>query len=130
MDLWPKHREGRGGAAKEDGGHVLRKQAYRWVSSPVKQQGLCYICLTRTTDCPARWLCGEIMMEDNSKFLFLKFKNTLFLAAMGLHCCARAFSSCSKWGLLSSCGARASQCSGFSCFRAWVVGRWLSSWDA
>ena len=24
----------------------------------------------------------------------------LFLAALGLHCCARAFSSCSEWGLL------------------------------
>ena len=22
------------------------------------------------------------------------------MAALGLHCCARAFSSCSKWGLL------------------------------
>ena len=29
---------------------------------------------------------------------FLKFY--LFLAALGLHCCARAFSSCSEWGLL------------------------------
>ena len=24
----------------------------------------------------------------------------LFLAALGLHCCARAFSSCGEWGLL------------------------------
>ena len=24
----------------------------------------------------------------------------LFLAALGLHCCVRAFSSCSEWGLL------------------------------
>ena len=24
----------------------------------------------------------------------------LFLAVLGLHCCARGFSSCSKWGLL------------------------------
>ena len=43
MDLWPKHREGRGGDAKEDGGHILRKQAYRWVSSPIKQQGLLHL---------------------------------------------------------------------------------------
>ena len=38
------------------------------------------------------------------------------------HCSSRAscfyawtFSSCGEWGLLSSCGARASHCSGFSC---------------
>ena len=24
----------------------------------------------------------------------------LFLAALGLHCCVRAFSSCGEWGLL------------------------------
>ena len=24
----------------------------------------------------------------------------VFLAMLGLHCCARAFSSCSEWGLL------------------------------
>ena len=34
---------------------------------------------------------------------------------LGLHCCAQAFSSCSEWGLLSTCGAQASHCSGFSC---------------
>ena len=30
------------------------------------------------------------------KFLFIY----LFLAAFGLHCCMRAFSSCGEWGLL------------------------------
>lgn len=45
MDLWPKHREGRGGAGKEEEGHILRKNAHRWASSPV-WQGLFYICLT------------------------------------------------------------------------------------
>ena len=30
---------------------------------------------------------------------FLKLIN-LFLAVLGLGCCARAFSSCGKWGLL------------------------------
>ena len=38
-----------------------------------------------------------------------------FLSSLGLLCCARAFSNCGKWGLLSSCGTRASHCSGFSC---------------
>ena len=33
---------------------------------------------------------------------------------LGLRCCMRAFSSCSKWWLLSSCGVQASHCSSFS----------------
>ena len=31
------------------------------------------------------------------KFIYLIY---LFLAVLCLHCCARAFSSCSEWGLL------------------------------
>ena len=46
----------------------------------------------------------------------------LFLATLGLHCCARAFSSCSKPGLVSTCGARASCCSGFSYCGTQVLG--------
>ena len=43
---------------------------------------------------------------------FLSF----FLATLVLGCCVRALSSHSEQGLLSSCGAQASQCSGsFSC---------------
>ena len=42
-------------------------------------------------------------------FFFLIFIYFYFDYA-GLHCCATAFSSCSEWGLLSSCGAQ-----GFSC---------------
>ena len=37
----------------------------------------------------------------------------LLLAALGLHCCVQAFSSCGEWGLRSSCSARASHRSGF-----------------
>ena len=44
----------------------------------------------------------------------------LFLAALGLHCCAQAFSSCGEWRLLF--GARASHCGGFSCCGAWTLG--------
>ena len=35
-------------------------------------------------------------------FPFFKIKKIFFffLAALGLHCCARAFSSCGEWGLL------------------------------
>ena len=46
----------------------------------------------------------------------------LFLAAQALHCCVWAFTSCSEWGLLSSCSTRASHCSGFSCCRARAPG--------
>ena len=44
------------------------------------------------------------------------------LAALGLCGCLWAFSACGKQGLLSSCAAQASHCSGFSCCRAWVLG--------
>ena len=46
---------------------------------------------------------------------------SLFLAALGLRYCVRAFSSCGEWGLPSSCGARASQFGRISC-RAQAVG--------
>ena len=36
------------------------------------------------------------------------------MAALGLCCCVWAPSSCREWGLLSTCGARASHCAGFS----------------
>ena len=48
----------------------------------------------------------------------------LCLAALGLHCCTRAFSSYNEQGLLSSCGAWASHCGGFFCFRAQALGVW------
>ena len=43
------------------------------------------------------------------------------MAVQGLCCCAGFFSSLSERGLLSSCGAQASHCCGFSC-RAWALG--------
>ena len=50
----------------------------------------------------------------------LLFSFFFFLeAVLGLCCYKWAFSSCSKWGLLSSCVAQASHCSGFSLHRAW-----------
>ena len=60
----------------------------------------------------------------------------LYLVAVGLCCCTWAFSSCSKWGLLSSCIAQVSHCCGFSC-GAQALGTWtsviaacrLSSWN-
>ena len=56
----------------------------------------------------------------NFSFSFFFFKTYLFvcllLAALGLHYCVRAFSSCGWWGLVSSCGPWTSRCSGFSCW--------------
>ena len=37
--------------------------------------------------------------HDNRSFFLINLF-ILFLAALGLHCCARAFSSCVEWGLL------------------------------
>ena len=45
-----------------------------------------------------------------------------FLAVLGLCCYTWAFSGCSKWGLLSSRGARASHCGGVSCCGAQAPG--------
>ena len=44
------------------------------------------------------------------------------MAALVLWCYMWAFSSCGEWGLLSSCSAWASHCSGFSCCRAQALG--------
>ena len=45
-----------------------------------------------------------------------------FLVVLGLCCCAWAFSSCGKWGLLSSDSVKASHCSGFSYCKAQELG--------
>ena len=58
---------------------------------------------------------------------FFKFLYIYFLAALALHCCAQAFSSCSERGLLSSCCVLASHCSGFSGFGAPALGTWSST---
>ena len=56
------------------------------------------------------------------------FKNLpIYFGLLGLPCCVGFFSSCSKWGLLSSCGAQASHCGGFSYYRAWALENSLSS---
>ena len=50
----------------------------------------------------------------------------LFMAALDLHCCSQVFSTCSKQGLLSSCSAWSSLCSGFSNCGAWFPSAWAS----
>ena len=54
-------------------------------------------------------------------FFFLSFF-FFFLTALGLRCCAWAFSSCGKRGATLRCGERASHHGGFSCCGAWALG--------
>ena len=49
--------------------------------------------------CSFSFVFIAIPIQNSFKFLFFSFLY-LFLAALGLHCCARAFSSCGEWGLL------------------------------
>ena len=55
-----------------------------------------------------------VCLEEFGK---LEVEFDFFLDVLSLYFCARAsaFSSCGEQGLLSSCGMRASHCSGFSC---------------
>ena len=62
---------------------------------------------------PAR---KKIFVPKHPSFIYFWI---LFLAVLGLCCYMWAFSSCSKWGLLSSCAEQASHCSGLSFHRAW-----------
>ena len=55
-------------------------------------------------------------MKKYSPYLFLFGLCWVFIAACGFYC------SCREQGLLSSCNAPASQCSSFSCLRAWTPG--------
>ena len=55
-------------------------------------------------------------------FNIYKFIYYLFLAVLGLCCCAWAFSSCGERGLLYVAVARASHCGGFSYCRAQALG--------
>ena len=59
-------------------------------------------------------------------FFILFYFVYLSLAALGLRCCTRAFSSCSEWGLLFV-AVRGSHCSGFSCCGARALGAGFSS---
>ena len=55
-------------------------------------------------------------------FLINLFIYYLSLAALGLCCCAWAFSSCGEWGLLFVVVRGASHCGGFSCCGAQALG--------
>ena len=70
---------------------------------------------------PLYILFGKVSITIFRLFFNHLRKRHLFLVALDLHCCMQAFSSCSEQGLLSSCSARASHCSGLSCWAAWAL---------
>ena len=68
---------------------------------------ICFIPTMMSTQVPT----GSSLSGLSFNALFLSFfffflKTYLFLDVLGLRCCVQALSSCSKWRLLSSCGAR------------------------
>ena len=69
-------------------------------------------------------MCGYFKINSYYFFFLNKFIYyfILFLAALGLHCCTWAFSSCGNQGATLRCGARASHRSGFSCCGARALG--------
>ena len=62
------------------------------------------------------------MYSIQSLIIFYFFNLFLFVAELGLHCYARAFSGFSKESLFSSCGVQASHSNGFSRCRAQAPG--------
>ena len=57
---------------------------------------------------PAKGFAHPALLHFGSRRMYLKKKKKdffvmLFMAALGLRCCTRAFSSCSEQGLFSSC---------------------------
>ena len=85
--------------------------ALRYVGSQFPNQG--------SNPCPSALEGGFFTTGPPGKsqdiYFTLFYFIYLFLAVLGLRYCTRAF---------SSCGARASHCSGFSCCRAWALGVW------
>ena len=67
---------------------------------------------------------------DSSRMIISRLKLLnfvyLYLAGLGLRCCARAFSSCGEQGLLSVWGAMASHSGDFSCCCSKTLGTWAS----
>ena len=70
------------------------------------------------------WSYTSFVRFVSSYLTFKIFYLVIILVVLCLCCCMLAFSSCSKQGLLSSCGSRTSYCSGFlwsSGSRAWKL---------
>ena len=109
------------------------RNAVSWVPLQTDWVWLCSVCLKGHPRNPdvAKFegpLSSEPEVSSSSRkhlrFIFNFKKIYLFMAVLGLHCCVRAFSSCCMQGFLSSCGAWASHCSGFSCCGAHTLGTW------
>ena len=62
------------------------------------------------------------MTLDTAMTLFIYLFIYLFMAVLGLHCCARAFSSCSEWGLLFIAVRRLLTAVACLCSRAQALG--------
>ena len=58
-------------------------------------------------------ITGSIVVNIMHRYAFKKI--FIYWIGLGLHCCALAFSSCGKRGLLCNCDAWVSPCGGFSC---------------
>ena len=69
-------------------------------------------------------LQNELLFPFSLSFLKICLFVCLLLAVLGLHYCVWAFSSCGRWGLVSSCGLWTSRCSGFSCCGTRALGQW------
>ena len=65
---------------------------------------------------------GSDFPDNLSLVLFKNIFIYFWLCWVGLHCCSRAFFSCGKQGLLSSCSVQASRRSGFCWCRGWALG--------
>ena len=65
---------------------------------------------------------SQLIIVSKSFFLLINYFIYLCLAALGLCCCAWAFSGCGKCGPLSSCDAYTCRCGGFSHCRAQARG--------
>ena len=91
--------------------HVCREHALRIINllSSLGMWGSCHHCFYLGS-CLVLLLHGFVATKICAFFFF-----NLFSAVLGLGCCTRTFSSCSKWGLLSGCSAQAPHCAGFSC---------------
>ena len=105
--------------------HPTDRQARADCSLPMEQpreDGMPGVPGTRSADSGAPGAQGRILPPKPWRFLKYLLIICLFLAALGLHCCAWAFFSCGEWELLSSCNALASRCCNFSSCRAQALG--------
>ena len=84
------------------------------VTSHIKKQmqiKMIFICFTKIDEDKSWTNDHSCKSAEKQEFLFFFKFIYFFLSALGLHCCAQAF---------SSCGVQAAHCSGFPRCRAWA----------